>query len=108
MSLLSGGPDVVEVYIEAEVTDEYGNKTMRPIDTPIVVRGRMQPSTADEYAQLGQVSGTVYRFLSRTFPAGAYGQCGFDGKDWDIVGSPRFHNGSARTRHYTTYLRARS
>lgn len=108
MSLLDGGPDAVEVFIEAEVTNEYGDKVMRPIDTPIVVRGRVQPSTAEESELLGQSLGTTYRFLSRTFPAGAFGQVSWDGKDWDIIGSPRFHNGSARTRHYTTYIRARS
>lgn len=108
MSLLRGGPDVVEVYIEIEVTDDYGNKVMRPIDTPIEVRGRVQPSTFEESENLGQVVGTTYRFLSRVFPAGAFGKVSWDGKDWDIIGSPHRHNGSPRTAHYTTYIRARS
>lgn len=99
---------VAEVYVEAEVTDEYGNKVMRPIDTPVNVPGRLQPSTAAESEAMGQVKGTMYRYTSRTFPGGAFARVTVDGRDWDVIGQPKHHTGSPRTEHYTTLLKARS
>lgn len=107
MSLLDNGPDSVDVFVEVETTDAYGNVVMKASDTPVTVRGRVQPSTSTESEELGQVVGTTVRFVSRTFPANAYGQCDFDGQRWDILGSPRKHRGSAATTHVTTYLKAR-
>lgn len=108
MGLLDNGPDVVNVFVEVESTDAYGNVVMVPSDTPVTVRGRVQPSTSTESEELGQMVGTVYRFISRAFPANAYGECEFDGKRWDVLGSPREHRGSPATAHVTTYLKARS
>ena len=108
MSLLDTGREVVLVYVEVETTDELGNKIMTPdFDNPIAVNGRWQSSTAEETADLGQQEQTVYRFISRTFPAGAFGRVDFEGDEWDIIGAPRHRRGSSTTQHFTTYLKKR-
>ena len=109
MSLLDNGPQEVTVYPEAvdPVEDDYGNEIVEPSETGVVVRGRWQASTAEEAADLGQQQDTVYRFISRTFPAGPYGRVTFEGDDWDILGAPRHRRGSPQTQHFTTYLKRR-
>lgn len=107
MSLLDGGTVTAQVYVETEETDEYNNKVMVPSDTPTAVSGRLQPSTAAEDATEGQVSDTLYRFISRTFPGGPYSRVEVDGRDWDVVGQPKHHDGSPLTEHYTTMLKVR-
>jgi hypothetical protein len=108
MSLLDNGPDEVTVYAEVETVDEYRNKILAPdLNNPVLVRGRWQPSTFDEAAQLGQEQDTVYRFVARDFPAGPYGRVDFDGASWDVLGAPKQHRGSTATRHYTAYLKRR-
>lgn len=108
MSLLDLGPDVVTVYAETEITDDYGNRVLVPSDSGVDVRGRCQPSTAEESAVLGQQTSTTYRFLCRDFPAGPYARVVFDGSDWDVVGEPKKHRGSALTRHSTVWLKERA
>lgn len=107
MSLLDVGPDVVTVYAEVESTDDYGNRILGPAENGVEVRGRWQPSSSDESADLGQQTFTAYRFLCRTFPAGPYGRVVFDGSDWDVVGDPKRHRGSALTSHVTVFLKER-
>ena len=108
MSLLDTGPQTVTVYVEVETTDDYGNRIKAPnLATPLTVRGRWQSSTAEEASDLGQQQHTVFRFISRTFPAGPYGRVAFEGDDYDIVGDPRPRRGSATTQHFTTYLKRR-
>lgn len=105
MSLFTNPPDSVEVYVEVETTDDYGNVVMVPTDTPIQVSGLWQPSTVDESAALGQESSATYRFLSRTFPGGAYARVVKDGVDYDVVGDPRHQLRIGG--HFTTYLKER-
>lgn len=107
MSLLDTGTITASVYVEAESTDEYDNKVMAPAGSAVSVVGRLQPSTSDELSELGQVTDTLYRFISRAFPAGPYGRVVVDGKTWDIVGTPKHHTGSPVTEHFTTMLRRR-
>lgn len=107
MSLLDGGPQTLEVYVEVESEDAYGNTVMVPSDTPIEVSGRLQPSSAEESAALGQQTTTVYRFLSRTFPGGPFARVEFGGKSWDVLGDPKHHRGSELTEHFTTWLKER-
>lgn len=108
MSLLDNGPDVVTVYTDTVVdTDEYGNRIVGPSETGVTVRGRWQPSTAEESAELGQQASTVYRFLSRDFPAGPWARVEFDGAEWDVIAQPKRHRGSTTTRHFTTFLKER-
>lgn len=107
MSLLDNGPDIVTVFPEIEGTDDYGNRFLTASAVGQVVRGRWQPSTASETADLGQETDTVYRFITRDFPAGPYGRVTFDSIDWDIIAEPRVHRGSPATRHVTVYLKER-
>lgn len=108
MSLLDLGPDVVTVYADTvTTTDGYGNKVKGPAASGTDIRGRWQPSTAEETAELGQQTTTVYRFLCRDFPAGPWSRATFDGSTWDVVGEPRRHRGSETTRHVTVYFRKR-
>lgn len=108
MSLLDSGPDVVTVYPDTlTTTDEYGNKIVGPAVAGVTVRGRWQPSTAAESADLGQEASTVYRFISRDFPAGPYARVEYDDTDWDVLAEPKRHRGSSTTRHVTTFLKER-
>lgn len=107
MSLLDRGPDVVTVFPEIETTDDYENRILTAGPTGVTVRGRWQPSSASESADLGQETDTVYRFICRDFPAGPYGRVQFDSTDWEILGEPRVHRGSPATRHVTVYLKER-
>lgn len=104
MSLLTSGPDRLDVFVEIESTDAYGNVVMVPSPTPVTVRGHMQPSTASESEELGQVVGTTYRFISKAFPGGAFSRAEWDGRVWDVLGDPRKHR---KGHHVTTYLKAR-
>jgi hypothetical protein len=108
MSLLDDGPDVVQLYPEVDGTDRYGNPIKVAAIKPVEIRGRVQPSTSTESAELGQMVGETVRFLSREFPAGAFARAEFDGRSWDVFGAPREHRGSPATRHFTTYLKART
>lgn len=101
---LSTGPDTVQVYVEVETTDAYGNKVRRASDVPVTLRGYCQPSTAEESQDLGQSVGTTYRFISKTFPGGAFARVEWDGRLWDVIGEPRRHR---RGHHVTTYIKAR-
>ena len=108
MSLLDGGPDEVIVHVEAETTDDYGNRVMAPQGTSVTVLGRWQPSTAEESASLGQQTETVYKFICREFPGGPHASVDYDDTAWDVIAEPRVHRGSAATRHVTVYLKERN
>lgn len=107
MGLLDGGTVTAQVYVEAETEDDYGNKVLTPAGEPVPVIGRLQPGTAVEQPEDGQVADTRYRFVSRTFPGGPFAKVVADGKTWDVVGTPKHHTGSAMTQHYTTVLQER-
>ncbi|WP_035865969.1 hypothetical protein [Kitasatospora cheerisanensis] len=104
MSLLDGGPDTVTVYPAGPVQPDG---TRGPEGAPVVVQCRIQPSTSEEAAQLGYVDVTLYRLLARTLPAGPWSRVVWQGRDWTVVGEPKRHNGSARTRHDTAMIRRR-
>lgn len=106
MSLLDSNTTAV-VYPEVESTDEYGNTVMVPSATGVEVVGRLQPGTTDEQSDLGQVTETLYRFISRTFPGGPYAHVVVDGSTWEVVGSPKRRTGSPLTSHVTTMLKER-
>jgi hypothetical protein len=105
--MLDNGPDTVVVHVEVETTDDYGNRIMAPEVSTTTVRGRWQPSSAEESADLGQQTNTVYRFLCRDFPGGPYASVEYDGIQWDVIAEPRRHRGSSTTRHVTVYLKER-
>lgn len=108
MSLLDGGPDTLTVWAEIEILDDRRNPVRVPGDTPVTVNGRLQPVSSDETAVEGQQVSTLRRFIARDFPGGPWSKVTGAGRDWDVVGEPAPHNGSARTRHVTVLLRARA
>lgn len=107
MSLLHDGQDVVEVYIEETGTDGDGNPIRKPSAYAIKVRGRAFPVVATETGFNGQEIGTTYKFVCRSFPAGAYALVTWQGRPWDVLGEPQRKAGSEGIRHVTVYLKAR-
>lgn len=108
MSLLDNGPDLILVYPEVDGTDGYNTPVRVPSDTPVEVQGRVQPVSVSETEATGQSVATVYRFIGRTFPAGAFARVEWDGRQWDLLGEPQRHSGSPVTRHVTVLLKART
>lgn len=107
MSLLFSGPEKVLVYTEVESYDGDGNPMQVPSEYPVIVTGRVQPLNTAENGIAGQAVGTVYKFLCRDFPAGAYARVEWQSRTWDVDGEPIRHNGSEATAHVTVHLRAR-
>ena len=110
MSLLDDGRDSITLYPEIVSTDVLGNPGKRVPDlaNPVTVTGRVQPVIATETDSNGQQVTTRYRFVTRTFLAGAFARANWGGRDWDVVAEPARRNGSDTTRHTTVILQARS
>ncbi len=104
VTLLDDGPDTVTVY-PAGLPQPDGNRG--PEGAPVTVRCRVQPSTSEEAAALGYLDNTLYRVLARALPAGPWSRVTWSGRDWTVVGEPKHHNGSPRTRHDTALIRRR-
>ena len=109
MSLLDDGRDTVVLYPEIDSTDVLGNpgKRIPDMDSGVTLSGRVQPISATESESDGQQVVTRYRFIARSFPAGAWSRALWDGRYWDVEGEPFRRNGSDATRHSTIFLRAR-
>ncbi|GAA1160908.1 hypothetical protein F4556_005186 [Kitasatospora gansuensis] len=103
-SLLDRGPDTVTVYPAGPVKPDG---TRGPEGAPVTLKCRVQPSTSQEAAELGYLDNTLYRVLARSLPAGPWSRLTWAGRDWLVVGEPKRHNGSARTRHDTALIRRR-
>lgn len=107
MSLLDDAVDALVVYPEVDAVDGDGNPVRVPAPAGVRVGGRVQPASAEETRDLGYKTGTLYRFIGRTFPAGAYSRVEWDDRTWDVDGEPLWSRGSEATRHVTVMLRAR-
>jgi len=109
MSLLDDGRDTVTLYPEKIVTDVLDNpgKRVPDLDNPVVLTGRVQPVSFFETDANGQQVTTRYRFITRSFPAGAWARVTWDGRDFDVVAETARRNGSDVTRHSTILLQAR-
>lgn len=110
MSLLDDGRDTVTLYPEIVSVDVLGNPGKRVPDlaNPVEVTGRVQPVLQTETDANGQQVQTRYRFITRTFLAGAFARANWDGRDWDVVAEPARRNGSDTTRHTTVIFQARA
>lgn len=109
MTLLDDNRDQVDFYPEKETTDELGNPGIRVPDwdaEPVETGGRLQPGTAIEVSADGQQVLTQRVFRTRDTLVGAFAGAKHNGRKWDVVGEPIFHNGSDMTRHYTVTLQA--
>lgn len=109
MSLLDDGRDVVTLYPEKVVTDVLGNpgKRVPDMDNPVELTGRVQPVSFTETDANGQQVQSRWRFITRSFPAGAWALVTWDGRDFDVVAEVARRNGSDTTQHVTVILQAR-
>lgn len=108
VSLLDDGNETITVYPQERTTDDRGNEVWRPSATPVYVRCRVQPVSADELAVAGQATDTTYRVIARDAPLGPWARVEWVGRTWDVVGEPQRYNGSTATRHVDALIRARS
>jgi len=109
VSLLDDGRDVILVYPEVEVDNGYGGTERVAGPTPTVITGRLQPVVTNDAVATGQIVNTAYRFITRSFPAGAWARITTPGgRPWDVIGEPLRRNGSDMTKHVTVLLRARA
>lgn len=109
MVSLRRGKDQVVVVLREHVEGERG----RPV--PVVVGrvavvGRMQESTTDDvvaYAAAGEQQVMhLRRFICRDFPGDDLAQVvDAEGVLWNVVGEPKRHVGSRRTRRDVVMLR---
>ena len=105
--------DLVTVYPEPAATgaaapvDVYGNPIQTPTGTGVPVRGVVQPSSSADMAIEGQVTGEFVRFICPAFPAGPWARVNWDGRDWDVYGTPVRQNAFRSLRHVTVTLRSR-
>lgn len=108
MSLLDNGPDVVLLYPEVIADDGYGTPVRVPSDTPVQVRGHVQPVEALELELTGQEVRTTYRLIARDIPGGAWARVVWGGRDWDAAGEPKHFRSTPKTSHSTLLLVART
>jgi len=109
VSILDNPPHVATVYPVVPVDDGYGG-TQPGEGDPITVRCIIQPRAADESAVQdagGYRVDDTYRLAARSLPAGAWARVTWDGDDYTVVGEPRRHGVSRRTRHDVATIRRR-
>ncbi len=109
MSILDNPPHVATVYPVVPVDDGYGG-TQPGDGDPIEVRCIVQPRAADEDAvhdSSGYEVDDVYRMAARRLPAGPWSRVTWRGDDYTVVGEPRRHGVSRRTRHDVAMIRRR-
>lgn len=104
MSLLDRPRDEVTLRPEVEAADEYGTPTRVP-GPPVTVGGRMQPLQLGEGGE-ATANVTLYKFITRSLPPGAWSTVQWRGRTFDVVGEPRRSNGSGMTRHVSIVCRA--
>jgi hypothetical protein len=105
---LLDGPHTITLYPEADTTDDDGNPVRAAdLNNPTTVVGRLVPAGTSEDDTDGQAVTTSYRFLCRSFPAGAWARVEAFGREWDVSGEPVRRAGSPATVHVTVLLRAR-
>ena len=104
VSLLDRPRDAVSLRPEVDAVDEYGTPTRVP-GPPVMVGGRMQPI---QFGEDGDATSnmTVYKFITRSLPPGAWSTVEWRGRTFDVVGEPRRSNGSRATRHDSIICRA--
>jgi hypothetical protein len=109
MSLLDDGRDTVTLYPEKVVNDVLDNpgKRVPDLDNPVTLTGRMQPVSFSETDANGQQVQSRWRFVTRSFPAGAWAKVTWNGRDFDVVAEAARRNGSDVTKHVTVILQAR-
>ena len=105
MSLLDDRRHAVTIRPEVDGVDEYGTP-VRILGEPVVIYGRVQRVTSTEGADIVQTA-TLYRFIGRDAPPGAWSTCSWAGREWDVIGEVGRSDDSDRTRHVSFLMRAR-
>lgn len=109
MSLLTSGPETVDVYVDVDTDDGYGATIRVPSNTPVTVTGCVvSPINSRSSGTASQLATTLYRVVGRGFPEGSWSYLVWRGRQWDVVGEPQIHNGSAATAHVSIRIRSRS
>lgn len=109
MSLLDGGPDVIEWYAEESSTDSYGTPLRKPSATPTErFTAQVQRATGEEAAELGQSTTEVYTFQTSRDLVGADSGLTVNGEACEVLRPPMRQGRSVRTAstkvwfHYVT------
>lgn len=108
MSLLNSGTEDVVLYPQVRTTDVDGNPVLRPAETGVPARARVQPLTAEELADRGFGTQEVYRLrLARSsdIDLGTGGEVEWQGSRWTVFGPPEVHRGSPATARRTYRIR---
>ena len=105
MSLLDDRRHSVTIRPEVDGVDEYGTP-VRVLGDPVVIFGRVQRATLTEGADVVQ-NATLYRFIGRDAPAGAWSTCVWAWREGDVIGEIGRSDDSDVTRHVSFLMRAR-
>lgn len=109
VSLLDDRRHKVVFYPEKIETSDLGDPRKVPdLENPMVLFGRVGNPSSSEVGGTSQEVRTVRVFRTREILAGAFAIAAWDGRIWDVVGEPDFHDGSDTTRHYTVSLAAQT
>ncbi|RZS39147.1 hypothetical protein EV193_104363 [Herbihabitans rhizosphaerae] len=112
MALFDSGA-TLDIYPSVRTVDADGNEVWLPSETPITVRGRVQPISSVEQlsfsqrAVIGQSVTTLYRVIARNAPGGPWSRVVYGGRDWEVVGEPECRRYSSATSHVTAIIRAK-
>lgn len=114
-SLLDRGNQTILVYPEVATTDDDGNLVTRASNTPVEVRGVIQPLAASgtsgrraEQDNEGYESEANYRLrVSRKYDIyiGAQSKVSWRGLKFSVVGDGTRYTGSKKTQHVDYVLR---
>lgn len=112
VSLLDGGPDLIEYLPWVTTKGEYG-EDVSGFGDPIQLAVELQRLSSEE-TQTVRASSTaggptrvLYRFATRrTLPSDSHSQVRARGRLWEVVGEPTVQGRSERTRHTRVVIRA--
>ena len=105
MSIFEDRRHVVTIRPEVDAADEYGTPVRVPGE-PVEIYGRVQRVTSTEGADIVQTA-TLYRFIGRDAPPGAWSTCSWAGREWDVIGEVGRSDDSDSARHVSFLMRAR-
>ena len=106
MSLLDGGPDVIEWFAEVEAIDSYGTPQRAPSPTPTDrFTAQVQRASSDETAELGQSTTETYTFQTSRNLTGADSGLTVNGEPCEVLRPPLRQGRSPRTASTKVWFR---
>ncbi|GAB7185927.1 hypothetical protein ATKI12_5758 [Kitasatospora sp. Ki12] len=106
MSLNDRGRERVVVHPVRDEDDGYGG-TQPGTGAPVTVCASVRPATAEESADAGFTTETLYRLWSRSLPAGPWSRVEWDGAVWAVVGEVQHYRGNRRVTYDAAMIRKR-